>query len=137
MLLSGVLGFLINIVSIAQINVTSPLTHNISGTAKACVQTVLAFIIWQNPYTAKALIGVALVIGGSMLYAYVRLTESAAPKAPAAAGYAPVATSAAAAERDAPASTAVELADAAEPQRNGGGTGSGSGKAKKQPNQLP
>jgi len=78
MVMTGVLGFLINIVSVAQINVTSPLTHNISGTAKACVQTALALIIWRNPTTASALMGVTLVIGGSLAYAYVRHRENQA-----------------------------------------------------------
>ena len=55
-----------------QIKVTSPLTHNISGTAKACVQTALAFWIWQNPTTVENLLGIALVLLGSMAYTYVR-----------------------------------------------------------------
>ncbi|XP_014220443.1 GDP-fucose transporter 1 [Trichogramma pretiosum] len=42
MLLGGICGFSIGYVTMLQIQVTSPLTHNISGTAKACAQTVLA-----------------------------------------------------------------------------------------------
>lgn len=41
MTVAGVFGFSIGYVTGLQIQVTSPLTHNISGTAKACVQTVL------------------------------------------------------------------------------------------------
>jgi GDP-fucose transporter C1 len=62
------LGFAIGIVTVMQINYTSPLTHNISGTAKACVQTILALMIWRNPTTVNAMLGVFLVIAGSMLY---------------------------------------------------------------------
>ena len=45
--IGGICGFAIGYVTSLQIKVTSPLTHNISGTAKACVQTVLA-THWYN-----------------------------------------------------------------------------------------
>lgn len=38
MTLSGVMGFAIGLVTVMQVRATSPLTHNISGTAKAAVQ---------------------------------------------------------------------------------------------------
>jgi len=75
MLVAGVLGFLIGIVSTMQIKVTSPLTHNISGTAKACVQTVLALFYYQNETTVSFMLGVVLVIFGSLIYTYVRIQE--------------------------------------------------------------
>jgi GDP-fucose transporter C1 len=75
MILGGVFGFLINVVTIMQIKATSPLTHNISGTAKACVQTVLALMIWKNPTSFENLLGVALVLFGSMAYGYIRNKE--------------------------------------------------------------
>jgi solute carrier family 35 (GDP-fucose transporter), member C1 len=75
MWIGGGFGFLIGIVTILQIKLTSPLTHNISGTAKAGVQTVLALAIWQNPTTPANLAGIALVLAGSFLYAYVRNRE--------------------------------------------------------------
>jgi len=75
MIFSGILGLAIGIVTVMQIKVTSPLTHNISGTAKACVQTILAIIIWGNAQTAQGMFGLVCVIFGSMLYAKVRLQE--------------------------------------------------------------
>lgn len=42
--ISGVMAFFISIVSNASIKYTSPLTHNISGTFKACLQTVIAVV---------------------------------------------------------------------------------------------
>ena len=60
---------------------TSPLTHNISGTAKAAVQSVLAFYIFKNPTTAANMAGIALVLGGSLAYSYVRRQEMAAARA--------------------------------------------------------
>lgn len=47
MSVGGVCGFAIGYVTTLQIKVTSPLTHNISGTAKACAQTVIA-TQWYN-----------------------------------------------------------------------------------------
>jgi len=70
-LAGGVFGFLIGIVTSMQIKVTSPLTHNISGTAKACVQTILALFIWGNPTSFANLAGTGLVLAGSGLYAHV------------------------------------------------------------------
>lgn len=81
MLLSGVLGFLIGIATVMQIQVTSPLTHNVSGTAKAAVQTVLGLIIFGNETNLANMTGVALVLGGSLLYAYVRQQEKQAADA--------------------------------------------------------
>lgn len=90
MMCAGVLGFLIGIVTVMQIQHTSPLTHNISGTAKACVQTILAYIIWKNDSTVKGNIGVFLVILGSGIYAFVRMQEMDAAAARKA--YMPVTT---------------------------------------------
>jgi hypothetical protein len=38
MTLTGFMGFAIGLVTVMQVKATSPLTHNISGTAKAAVQ---------------------------------------------------------------------------------------------------
>eukprot|EP01084_Bolivina_argentea_P019159 35633_1 len=71
-LVAGIFGFLINFASYIQIKFTSPLTHNVSGTAKAAAQTVIALYVFQNPTTATGLIGVAVVIFGSFAYSRVR-----------------------------------------------------------------
>ena len=70
--IAGIFGFLINFASYIQIKYTSPLTHNVSGNAKAAVQTVLALYIFQNPTTAQGLIGCAIVIIGSFAYSRVK-----------------------------------------------------------------
>uniref|UniRef100_A0A8C5D3E2 GDP-fucose transporter 1-like n=1 Tax=Gouania willdenowi TaxID=441366 RepID=A0A8C5D3E2_GOUWI len=44
MVVGGLLGFAIGYVTGLQIKHTSPLTHNVSGTAKACTQTLLAVL---------------------------------------------------------------------------------------------
>lgn len=54
---SGILGFMMGIVSVMQIRATSPLTHNISGTAKAGAQSAMAYYIWGNKATVLACAG--------------------------------------------------------------------------------
>jgi len=80
MSVAGFLGFAIGIVTVMQITMTSPLTHNISGTAKACVQTVLALMIYQNDTTVQAMLGVLLTVLGSGIYTFVRMREEDAEK---------------------------------------------------------
>lgn len=46
MVIAGFFGFSIGIVTVLQIKATSPLSHNISGTAKAAVQSLMAFYLW-------------------------------------------------------------------------------------------
>jgi len=67
---------------VMQVKATSPLGHNISGTAKAAVQSLLAFYIWGNPATVKGIVGIFLVLGGSGLYTWVQMNGP--PPAPAA-----------------------------------------------------
>lgn len=57
MSVAGVMGFSIGIVTVLQIKATSPLSHNISGTAKAAFQSMLAFYIWKNPATVMGIAG--------------------------------------------------------------------------------
>ncbi|CAH8854757.1 unnamed protein product [Trichobilharzia szidati] len=75
MLISGIFGFAIGYVSTLQIQVTSPLTHNVSGTAKAAAQTVLAVIIYHEVKSISWWLSNVVVLGGSALYAAVRHSE--------------------------------------------------------------
>ena len=68
----GVCGFSIGYVTMLQIKVTSPLTHNISGTAKACVQTVLATYCYNESKPTLWWISNFVVLGGSAAYARVK-----------------------------------------------------------------
>lgn len=81
--LAGVVGFLINIAIFININTTSPLTHNLAGTVKACLQTILAFFIFPSSekMTIKKFIGTVLIIAFSGLYSYVRTLEMKAKAA--------------------------------------------------------
>eukprot|EP00736_Rhodelphis_marinus_P008733 Rmarinus@m.26201 len=74
-LVSGVCGFAMGFVTIQQINTTSPLTHNISTTSKACAQTVLAYFFYQNKVTAGGWVSIFVVLLGSLGYAFARYRE--------------------------------------------------------------
>jgi len=82
MCITGCMGFAIGLVTVMQVKATSPLTHNISGTAKAAVQSLLAFYIWGNQATAKGVAGILLVIFGSGLYAWAATNAPSAPALP-------------------------------------------------------
>jgi len=75
MIITGVFGFLINIAIFLQIKFTTPLTNNISGTLKACVQTLFAMFIYNNPISQMNALGIFLVIFGSFYYSQVRYSE--------------------------------------------------------------
>jgi len=68
--------FLPGIVTVLQIKATSPLTHNISGTAKAAVQSMLAFYLWGNEATVMGVLSIFVVLGGSLLYTFVKMDEN-------------------------------------------------------------
>ena len=85
MTITGMMGFSIGLVTVLQVTATSPLTHNISGTAKAAAQSILAFYIWGNSPTVKGILGIVLVLGGSGLYTYVQrlsMQQKAKPSSP-------------------------------------------------------
>jgi len=75
MLVAGVFGFSIGIITVLQIKATSPLTHNISGTAKAAVQSMMAYAIWKNRATFLGILGIFTVLGGSLAYTFVKMSE--------------------------------------------------------------
>ncbi|GFS25133.1 GDP-fucose transporter 1 [Elysia marginata] len=75
MIVSGVFGFAIGYVTGLQIQVTSPLTHNISGTAKACAQTVLACIYFREEKTSLWWLSNFVVLAGSGGYTEVKRQE--------------------------------------------------------------
>lgn len=75
MTLGGVFGFAIGYVTGLQIKYTSPLTHNVSGTAKACAQTVIAVAFSSSTKTVLWWTSNMLILGGSSAYTWVRGQE--------------------------------------------------------------
>jgi GDP-fucose transporter C1 len=70
--ISGLLGFLINIAIFMQVKYTTPLTNAISGTAKACIQTLLGWLFFRNEVSGMNFLGIVAVIGGSAWYSQIR-----------------------------------------------------------------
>ena len=75
MFMSGVFGFAIGYVTGLQIQVTSPLTHNISGTAKAAAQTVLATVYFHEIKSSLWWMSNVVVLFGSGAYTQVKRSE--------------------------------------------------------------
>ena len=75
MVVAGVFGVAIGYMTALQIKVTSPLTHNVSGTAKACAQTILACEYYSESKSLWWWASNAMVLGGSSTYTYVRMME--------------------------------------------------------------
>lgn len=75
MTMAGALGVLISFASAAQVKYTSPLTHNVSATAKAAAQTVIALMVYKNPINFYGGLSVAIVLAGSLCYTLVRRFE--------------------------------------------------------------
>ena len=74
--LAGVTGFVINIAIFLSIKYTTPLTHNLSGTVKACLQTFLAFLLFDGETMGfLKFVGTVLVISFSAYYSHVRKAE--------------------------------------------------------------
>ncbi|XP_012281219.1 GDP-fucose transporter 1 [Orussus abietinus] len=75
MTVGGLCGFAIGYVASLQIKVTSPLTHNISGTAKACAQTILASYWFYESKSFLWWLSNFIVLGGSAAYARLKQLE--------------------------------------------------------------
>lgn len=76
----GLFGIAIGYVTSLQIQVTSPLTHNVSGTAKACAQTILACVVYSQSKPVMWWLSNFMVLGGSSAYTYVKMLEMKAMK---------------------------------------------------------
>ncbi|XP_011297205.1 GDP-fucose transporter 1 [Fopius arisanus] len=72
MTVGGVCGFAVGYATALQIQVTSPLTHNISGTAKACAQTVLASYWFDESKQILWWASNFIVLGASAAYARLK-----------------------------------------------------------------
>uniref|UniRef100_A0A183BJ68 TPT domain-containing protein n=1 Tax=Globodera pallida TaxID=36090 RepID=A0A183BJ68_GLOPA len=72
MSLGGFFGFIMGYVTGWQIQVTSALTHNISGTAKAAAQTVIAVAWWREFKPILWWLSNAVVLIGSAAYTWVQ-----------------------------------------------------------------
>ncbi len=70
--ISGLFGFLLGLAISFQIKVTSPLTSNISGVAKSCIQTVAGVIYYVEFKTLIWWLSNFFVLAGATLYSFAR-----------------------------------------------------------------
>lgn len=75
MIVAGSLGFSMGYVTSLQIKATSPLTHNVSGTAKSYVQTFLGVVYYSEVKTALWWLSNVFVLMGAALYSHTRNAE--------------------------------------------------------------
>nr|CAB3266238.1 GDP-fucose transporter 1 [Phallusia mammillata] len=72
---SGFFGFIMGFVVGLEIKVTTPVTHTVSGVAKACLQTVIAVMYYQEIKTALWWVSNLLVLAGTGSYSIVKSLE--------------------------------------------------------------
>lgn len=72
---SGVMSFFTNIVTNVSIRYTSPLTHNISGTAKSCVQTTIAELADKKKKTILWWLSNIVILIASAVYSRIKQLE--------------------------------------------------------------
>lgn len=70
---SGTMAVSLGSVIIWQVQVTSPLSSNVSSAAKSCVQTIIAYFVWKNVPTFGSVVGLALMLLGTMSYAQLQI----------------------------------------------------------------
>ena len=84
--IAGFFGLAIGLATMLQIQHTSSLTHNVSGTAKSSAQTVFAIMLTSETKTFLWWLSNAMVLGGSFGYAWVKHEEmqkkSSSPQLP-------------------------------------------------------
>jgi GDP-fucose transporter C1 len=74
----AVAAYLLSLATVLQLQFTSALTHNVVGTAKAAVQSVLGWLIYRNNVTLATAAGSAVTILACAAYAYARQTSAPA-----------------------------------------------------------
>jgi len=72
MTVAGLMGFCMGYVAGLQIKITGPVTHTISGVAKACFQTVIAVMWNQEIKTSLWWFANLMVLGGTCSYSLVK-----------------------------------------------------------------
>lgn len=82
-------AYLLSLATMLQLQYTSALTHNVSGTAKATLQSLLGWVVYRNDVSAATAAGTVATIAGCAAYAYVRQQQQDQQRAAAAAQTAP------------------------------------------------
>eukprot|EP00617_Octactis_speculum_P012278 CAMPEP_0185780310 /NCGR_PEP_ID=MMETSP1174-20130828/98687_1 /TAXON_ID=35687 /ORGANISM="Dictyocha speculum, Strain CCMP1381" /LENGTH=150 /DNA_ID=CAMNT_0028469821 /DNA_START=627 /DNA_END=1079 /DNA_ORIENTATION=- len=71
-LVGGFAAFLLVLAEVKLIQITSSLTLGVLGTSKELIQIVMAVLVFKDVVTWYNVIGLALAVGGTVIYNYVR-----------------------------------------------------------------
>eukprot|EP00919_Chromeraceae_sp_WS-2016_P016279 GHVR01038987.1.p1 GENE.GHVR01038987.1~~GHVR01038987.1.p1 ORF type:complete len:259 (-),score=30.43 GHVR01038987.1:131-907(-) len=75
LVLSGSLAVLLNISALLLLNLSNPVTSNMVGMLKSCIQTVIGFFVLGGQPTPENVFGVISTIFGTFLYSLVTFLE--------------------------------------------------------------
>ncbi|EGO01010.1 hypothetical protein SERLA73DRAFT_179036 [Serpula lacrymans var. lacrymans S7.3] len=79
-LITGILGFLMSIASLLSIKVTSPITHMVSSAVRGVAASLLGMWLFHDIITSGRASSIAIILGGSIYYTWVKHMESRTPK---------------------------------------------------------
>ncbi|KAJ6558005.1 hypothetical protein B0H19DRAFT_1149432 [Mycena capillaripes] len=82
-LVTGGLGFLMSIAGVLSIKVTSPITHMVSAAVRGVASSFLGFWFFQDVISTGRVASIAIVLGGSIYYTWVKHQETEAASAQA------------------------------------------------------
>jgi len=84
-LITGVVGFMMSLASLLSIKVTSPITHMVSSAVRGVAASILGVLLFQDVISAGRAGSIAIILGGSVYYTWVKHVEAEASKADGAA----------------------------------------------------
>ncbi|KAJ7721056.1 hypothetical protein B0H16DRAFT_1666396 [Mycena metata] len=79
-LLTGAVGFMMSLASLLSIKVTSPITHMVSSAVRGVAATLLGMWLFNDVITRGRVTSIAIILGGSIYYTWVKHQESEAAK---------------------------------------------------------
>ncbi|KAH7925348.1 hypothetical protein BV22DRAFT_1089238 [Leucogyrophana mollusca] len=78
--ITGAIGFLMSIASLLSIKVTSPITHMVSSAVRGVAGSLLGMWLFAEVISAGRASSIAIILGGSIYYTWVKHVESQTPK---------------------------------------------------------
>ncbi|KAJ7241723.1 hypothetical protein B0H12DRAFT_1133495 [Mycena haematopus] len=80
-MITGVVGFMMSLASLLSIKVTSPITHMVSSAVRGVAASLLGMRLFQEVISAGRAASIAIILGGSIYYTWVKHVEAEASKA--------------------------------------------------------
>jgi len=77
-IITGAVGFLINIAGFLSVKITSPITHMVSSAVRGVLQTFLSAALFRDIVTSGRWTSIAIILGGSIYYTWVKNQEATA-----------------------------------------------------------